>query len=134
MRNLSYSYINLTNCERKRKVFSKLILSGIKKKIINEKTFIIIASLVVGILSGLASVVLKSTYVNAIAGGLVLCALIFVIPPFFGEGYETVTELLVLNIKDMFANGVYSKSKQNIYPVVDDKNKLVGIINLDDFR
>ncbi|MEW5844388.1 MAG: chloride channel protein [Bacteroidota bacterium] len=55
----------------------------------------------------------KRVYLKAILGGLVLCALIFVLPPLFGEGYNTVTELLVLNYHSLFANGVYSNFGTN---------------------
>lgn len=55
----------------------------------------------------------KRIYRKALLGGLVLCALIFVLPPLFGEGYETITELLVLNYNSLFANGVYNHFGQS---------------------
>lgn len=55
----------------------------------------------------------KRVYRKALLGGLVLCALIFVLPPLFGEGYNTVTELLVLNYHSLFTNGVYSNFGTN---------------------
>ncbi len=60
----------------------------------------------------------KNSYKKAILGGLVLCALIFILPPLFGEGYDTISGLLVLNYKTLFENGLYSKLGQNEFLIL----------------
>jgi CIC family chloride channel protein len=55
----------------------------------------------------------KSYYLKAILGGLVLCVMIFLLPPLFGEGYETISNLLVMNYKNLFENGLYNQFGQN---------------------
>jgi CIC family chloride channel protein len=55
----------------------------------------------------------KKSYRKAILGGLALCALIFILPPLFGEGYDTISGLLVLNYKTLVENGLYSKFGSN---------------------
>jgi CIC family chloride channel protein len=55
----------------------------------------------------------KNSYLKAIAGGLALCIMIFLLPPLFGEGYETISNLLVMNFKNLFENGLYNQFSQN---------------------
>jgi chloride channel protein, CIC family len=55
----------------------------------------------------------KNSYLKAIAGGLALCVMIFLLPPLFGEGYETISNLLVMNYKNLFENGLYDQFGQN---------------------
>ena len=49
---------------------------------------------------------IKSSYLRGILGGTVLCALIFFIPPLFGEGYRDVMKLLSGNHTSLLSGGL----------------------------
>ena len=75
---------------------------------------------VLGIISGLISLYfsrmtlmlesgyqrIKNTYNRLILGGIVLGVLIFIFPPFFGEGYDTIMRLLQGNTDSVFSNSI----------------------------
>ncbi|HNF81931.1 MAG TPA: chloride channel protein, partial [Cyclobacteriaceae bacterium] len=46
-------------------------------------------------------------YVKAIAGGLLLMALIFLFPPLFGEGYSSIISLSESNTQSLLANSAF---------------------------
>lgn len=48
-------------------------------------------------------------YSKAIIGGLALSLLIFILPPLFGEGYNSIKMLAAGKLEDVFNFGIYSK-------------------------
>lgn len=82
---------------------------------------------VLGIICGLISVYMtrvslfvedkmetkKENYFKAVSGGLLLCLLIFLFPPLFGEGYTTVTSLLNGSFQNLINNGLFSSFRDN---------------------
>lgn len=51
---------------------------------------------------------IRSTYLRLIFGGIVLGGLIYLFPPFYGEGYETIMALLQGNSDLIFSNSIFS--------------------------
>lgn len=51
---------------------------------------------------------LSNVYVRLIAGGVVLGALIFVFPPLYGEGYETIMSLLQGDLSSFTYGGIFN--------------------------
>ena len=88
--------------------------------------------LLLGIVTGLTSVYfnkmfwfieatfekIKSHYVRLLIGGAVLGILVFFIPPLFGEGYETINNILHGNYKEIVNNTLFENYRENILVVV----------------
>jgi len=55
----------------------------------------------------------KENYIKASMGGLLLCLLIFLFPPLFGEGYITVTALLKGSFQDIMNISIFSGLRDN---------------------
>jgi CIC family chloride channel protein len=51
---------------------------------------------------------IKNTYLRLILGGIVLGALIYLFPPFYGEGYDTIMQLLQGNGAEVFNGSIFS--------------------------
>jgi len=78
--------------------------------------------LVLGIITGLISLYfsrmtlfleerytsIKNSYLRLILGGIILGGLIYLFPPFFGEGYDTIMTLLQGNVDAIFSSSVFS--------------------------
>jgi chloride channel protein, CIC family len=78
--------------------------------------------LVLGIISGLISLYfskmtlflessyekIRNTYLRLILGGIVLGGLIYLFPPFYGEGYDTIMALLQGNSEMVFGSSLFS--------------------------
>ncbi len=60
----------------------------------------------------------KENYLKALVGGLLLCGLIFLFPPLFGEGYITVTALLKGSFQDIMNNGIFSGFHDNPWELI----------------
>jgi len=56
---------------------------------------------------------IKNTYIRLAAGGLVLGGLIFLFPPFYGEGYDTIMSLLKGDTDILFGNSFFSQFADN---------------------
>jgi CIC family chloride channel protein len=56
---------------------------------------------------------IKNNLVRTLTGGLLLCALIFVMPHLFGEGYTTLKTLLTGQSSELFNNTVFENLIQN---------------------
>ncbi|MDR2886798.1 MAG: chloride channel protein [Bacteroidales bacterium] len=56
---------------------------------------------------------IANLFVRLIAGGLALGALVYIFPPFYGEGYNTVMSLLKGNMQDVFANSLFMQFSGN---------------------
>ena len=52
---------------------------------------------------------IKNSYLKITLGGIVLGGLIFLFPPFFGEGYDTIMSLLQGNSDLIFNNSIFSQ-------------------------
>ena len=51
---------------------------------------------------------IRNTYLRLILGGIVLGGLIYLFPPFYGEGYNTIMALLQGNSDLVFSNSIFS--------------------------
>ncbi|MBK8883560.1 MAG: chloride channel protein [Bacteroidales bacterium] len=51
---------------------------------------------------------IKNEYLRLILGGIVLGSLIYLFPPFYGEGYDTIMALLQGNTDHVFSNSIFS--------------------------
>ena len=51
---------------------------------------------------------LKNPYVRLAAGGIVLGVLILLLPPLYGEGYNTISQLLNGSTSSLFENSFFS--------------------------
>jgi CIC family chloride channel protein len=56
---------------------------------------------------------IRNGYIRLLIGGSVVCGLVFLFPPFYGEGYDTIISLLEGNTGAVFANSVFSDSTGN---------------------
>ena len=61
---------------------------------------------------------IKNAFVRLISGGLVLGMLIFLFPPFYGEGYDTVMLLLQGNTQQVFGNSIFNEYSGNFYVIM----------------
>jgi len=61
---------------------------------------------------------IKNEYTRLILGGLVLGSLIFLFPPFFGEGYDTILVLLEGNTGSVIDSSVFGFMHGSFWPVV----------------
>ena len=61
---------------------------------------------------------IKNTYLRLILGGIVLGSLIYLFPPFFGEGYDTIMSLLEGKTDLIFSNSIFSQFSENFLVVV----------------
>ncbi len=83
--------------------------------------------LLLGVVSGLVSLFfsrmtllierlyekIDNVYFRLLIGGSMVCGLVFLFPPFYGEGYTTIISLLEGNTSAVFANSVFSDSAGN---------------------
>lgn len=83
--------------------------------------------LILGVLSGLISLFfskmtlliergyekMNNVFVRLVAGGLVVSFLIWLFPPFYGEGYDTVMSLLQGNTTSVFKGTVFAEFSNN---------------------
>jgi CIC family chloride channel protein len=88
--------------------------------------------LLLGIISGLISLYfskmtlllegsyqkIKNSYLRLILGGIVLGGLIYLFPPFFGEGYETIMSLLQGNSDSVFSSSIFSQFSGSFLMVI----------------
>jgi chloride channel protein, CIC family len=61
---------------------------------------------------------IKNIYIRLILGGVVLGSLIYLFPPFYGEGYDTIMLLLQGNSDLVFSNSIFSDYSGNFLVVV----------------
>jgi len=56
---------------------------------------------------------IRNIFVRLALGGIVLGSLIYLFPPFYGEGYDTIMSLLQGNAADIFSNSVFNRFYNN---------------------
>jgi CIC family chloride channel protein len=61
---------------------------------------------------------IKNTYIRLVIGGLILGFLIWLFPPFFGEGYDSILSLLQGNANAITANSPFGISSGNFLQII----------------
>jgi CIC family chloride channel protein len=61
---------------------------------------------------------IRNDYVRLLAGGTVICLLIWVFPPFFGEGYNTIMSLLQGNTEIITGISWFGKMSNNYWAII----------------
>jgi CIC family chloride channel protein len=88
--------------------------------------------IVLGVISGLISLYfskmtlflegsyekIRNIYLRLILGGIVLGGLIYIFPPFYGEGYNTIMSLLQGNAEVVFNSTIFSKLSDNFILII----------------
>ena len=88
--------------------------------------------LLLGIVSGLVSLYfsrmtlflegsydkIRNSYVRLILGGIVLGGLIYLFPPFYGEGYDTIMSLLQGNSDLVLANSIFNQFSDDFLAII----------------
>ncbi len=76
---------------------------------------------------GISSLVKRfnSPYTRLILGGILIGVITFFIPPLFGEGFETINNVLKGNITSVITNNIFNTISENIWVVVA---LLVGLV------
>jgi chloride channel protein, CIC family len=88
--------------------------------------------IVLGIISGMLSLYfskmtlflegsyekIKNIYFRLVIGGLVLCGLVYLFPPFYGEGYSTIMSLLQGNTNAVFNSSVFGNLSDNFLLII----------------
>jgi CIC family chloride channel protein len=67
----------------------------------------------------------KNPYKRLLIGGVIIGIIVFFIPPLFGEGFETINNVLRGNINDVTTNNVFNTVSDNIWIIVA---LLVGLV------
>lgn len=60
----------------------------------------------------------RNPWIKWVAGGLVLSILIFIFPPLYGEGYDTISAMLAGNTEAIVANSFFYGLKDNGYAIL----------------
>ena len=61
---------------------------------------------------------IRNQSIKLLTGGLALGVLIYIFPPFYGEGYGTIMSLLQGNTQDIFANSLFAQFSDNFWVYV----------------
>jgi len=67
----------------------------------------------------------KNPYQKLIIGGLLIGIMVYFIPPLFGEGYETINNILKGNVENVLVNNVFNAQIDSIWLIIA---LLVGLI------
>jgi CIC family chloride channel protein len=67
----------------------------------------------------------KNPYYRLLAGGLLIGIMVYFVPPLYGEGYETINNILKGNIADVISNNIFHTVITNIWLIAA---LLVGLI------
>ncbi|NLP57271.1 chloride channel protein [Lutibacter sp. B1] len=68
---------------------------------------------------------IKNPYQKLVIGGLLLGIIVFFIPPLFGEGYETINNVLRGNVLKVVTNNIFHTTTDNYVVII---SLLVGLI------
>ena len=69
---------------------------------------------------------IKNFYAKAIVGGITLGVLIFLFPPLYGEGYDTISELLTGNYEQLFGQSLLFDYRNEVWAII----LFLGLISL----
>ncbi|MEZ5000589.1 MAG: chloride channel protein [Bacteroidales bacterium] len=61
---------------------------------------------------------IRNVYTRMVIGGLILGLLIWLMPPLYGEGYETIRSLLAGNTDALFENSIFKSLSGNFWFIV----------------
>ena len=61
---------------------------------------------------------IKNEYVRLVFGGLVLGLMVYIFPPFFGEGYDTIMALLQGNSDIITGNALFGQMNNNYWTII----------------
>ena len=61
---------------------------------------------------------IRNVYLRLILGGIVLGGLIYLFPPFYGEGYDTIMSLLQGNSDHVFSNSIFNAFSDNFLVMI----------------
>jgi CIC family chloride channel protein len=67
----------------------------------------------------------KNPYNRMLVGGLLIGIMVYFVPPLYGEGYETINNILKGNIADVISNNIFNTVISNIWLIAA---LLVGLI------
>ncbi len=67
----------------------------------------------------------KSPYKRLLIGGFLLGTIVYFVPPLFGEGYDTINNVLRGNISEVITNNIFQIASDNIWIIIA---LLVGLI------
>jgi H+/Cl- antiporter ClcA len=118
---------------------------------IDQVKLVYFLSLIVGLLSAIAAGLLKysihythkilteritsvsgsyimNSYLRLILGGIILGGLIYLFPPFYGEGYDTIMSLLQGNSDLIINNSIFSQFSGNFLVIILFMSGLVLLI------
>ena len=118
-----YSFIPLLIASASSAVLSKMLYSGQLFYLVTEgwHLYAIPYYIILGVICGFVSLYMiktshylehlmdnyTKTIKKALFGGIVLCSLIVILPPLFGEGYSTVISLLAGKQQELLNNSVF---------------------------
>ncbi len=68
---------------------------------------------------------INGPYYRLLIGGTLLGILVFFIPPLFGEGYETINNILKGNISEVTTNNIFNSVTDNIWIII---TLLIGLV------
>jgi chloride channel protein, CIC family len=60
---------------------------------------------------------IRNIYLRLILGGVILGGLIYLFPPFYGEGYDTIMSILQGNADKVFSNSIFNQFSDNFFVV-----------------
>jgi chloride channel protein, CIC family len=61
---------------------------------------------------------IRNTYIRLILGGTILGGLVYLFPPFFGEGYDTIMSLLQGNSELVLSNTIFEQFSDNFLVII----------------
>ncbi|HUX59382.1 MAG TPA: chloride channel protein [Bacteroidales bacterium] len=61
---------------------------------------------------------IRNSYLRLILGGVVLGGMIYLFPPFYGEGYDTIMLLLQGNSDMVFSNSIFNRFSDNFFVII----------------
>lgn len=67
----------------------------------------------------------KNPYIRLLVGGLLIGIIVYFVPPLFGEGYETINNVLKGNITEVLNNNIFHVVSDNVWTIIA---LLIGLV------